>query len=76
MNILELRTETENEKVRDYRSKKNTYYTDDELRGIGKEFCSHGDKVYADPIPKVFRDCHGVYIAHFEGSLYYLDTMP
>ena len=63
MNILEeLKAKTENEKVRDYNLAENISYTDDELRETGKEYCSHGDKVYADPIPKVFKDCNGVFM--------------
>ena len=68
MSVLEIKTNIEN--VNGVKSAENINYTDDELREIGKEYCSHGDKVYADPIPKVFKDCNGVYMYDSEDTPY------
>ncbi len=68
MNILELNTKTEN--VNDVRLTEEVNYTDSELREIGSEYCSHGDKVYADPVPKVFKDCNGVFMYDSEDTPY------
>ena len=68
--MLELKSKTEKEQIKDHRSAETINYTDDMLREIGKEYCSHGDKVYADPIPKVFKDCNGVYMYDSEDTPY------
>ena len=39
-----------------------TRLSDSELLSIDKEYCTYGDKVHADPIPKIFRDCDGVFM--------------
>ena len=47
MSLLEIKSNIEN--VNGVKATEEVDYTDDQLREIGKEFCSHGDKVYADP---------------------------
>ena len=44
--------------------------TDDEIISIGNEYCSHGDKVFHEPTPKVFRDCEGSFMYDSEGKKY------
>ena len=36
--------------------------SDEELASIDKEYCTYGDKIHAEPIPKVFRDCNGSFM--------------
>lgn len=44
--------------------------TDEEIISIGNEYCSHGDKVFHEPTPKVFRDCEGSFMYDSEGKKY------
>ena len=44
------------------------YMTDSELLNIDKEYCTYGDKSHAEPIPKIFRDCNGVYMYDSENT--------
>ena len=50
----------------------STSLSDAEIIEKGKEYCSYGDKVFAQPTPKVFRDCDGSFMFDSE-DVPYLD---
>ena len=68
--LKEIKSTETTETIRTTENAETANYTDDELREIGKEYCSHGDKVYADPVPKVFKDCNGVFMYDSEDTPY------
>ena len=42
--------------------------SDEELSIIDKEYCTYGDKIHAEPNPKVFRDCNGSFMYDSENT--------
>lgn len=41
---------------------KHVEITDEELLNIDKEYCSFGDTVHYDEVPKIFHDCEGTFM--------------
>jgi len=36
--------------------------SDEEMLRIDREYCSHGDTIHYDEVPKIFRDCEGTFM--------------
>ncbi|MBR1681708.1 hypothetical protein IJ707_07960, partial [bacterium] len=70
MSVLEkIRTnlETMDSKLTE-KENKSEYKTDSELLEIDKEYCTYGDKIHSEPVPKIFRDCNGIYMYDSENT--------
>ena len=60
------------EQVRDMRTLEERALTvsDMELLEYDEHFCSHGDTVHYDRVPKIFRDCQGSFMYDTDGVEY------
>ena len=44
--------------------------TDEEMLAIDKEYCTFGDTIHYDEVPKIFRDCNGSFMYDTENTRY------
>ncbi len=73
MSVLEkIRTNLEkmDSKLEEEKKMNNDYKSDAELLEIDKEYCTYGDKIHSEPVPKIFRDCNGIYMYDSENTPY------